>query len=128
MYQTEHQKVIKEYFMNHPNQSFTAKAICEIFSSSIHKATIYRKLAVLEEEKVIRKIYQPKDMTYEYQYIGKDCSSHLHLLCSNCGKTIHLECSEANLFLNHLLKNHQFNVDQFQSVIFGICKECSAHA
>ena len=125
MYQTEHQKMIQQYFMKHPNQGFTPKMICEIFADSIHQATIYRNLARLEEANILRKIYLPKQDNYAYQYIGCECTSHLHLICHQCGKTIHLECEHAFEFLNHVMQEHQFNIDRYQSVIFGLCKECS---
>lgn len=124
MYQTDHQRKIQQYFMKHPNQGFTPKMICDVFADSIHQATVYRNLARLEEAKIVRKVYLPNQENYTYQYIGCDCTSHLHLICQKCGKTIHLECEKSFDFLNHVMQEHQFNVDRYQSIIVGLCKEC----
>ncbi len=125
MYQTEHNKELLNFFEAYQNQSFSPKSICELFKYKMDRSTIYRRLATLEEAHKIRKIYLPDADSYEYQYIGQNCSTHLHLVCSNCGKTIHLECEKSMDFLNHLLKEHHFNVNQSQSVIFGLCEECN---
>ncbi len=124
MYQTENNKLILDYFENHKEESFTAKQICNYFKNKMNRATIYRQLASLVEVRRIRKIYLTESDSYEYQYRMQHCDSHLHLMCSNCGKIIHLECSQSNIFLNHILEKHHFNVNQERSVIFGLCEEC----
>lgn len=123
MYQTNHQKRLYEYFKTHSNDSFTAKSLIQEFAGQMNKATIYRKLCSLEEEKIIHKSYNPSSKGYEYQY-AKDCEQHLHLLCKHCGKIVHLECGEVAGFVEHLSLKHKFLIDQGETLLMGICEEC----
>ncbi|MDE7264381.1 MAG: transcriptional repressor [Anaeroplasmataceae bacterium] len=127
MYQTSHQKKLFQYFKSHPTASFSAKSLIEEFKGQINKATIYRKLLCLEEEKLIHKSYNPKSKGYEYQY-AKDCDHHFHLLCKHCGKIMHLKCDEVNGFIEHLFLKHSFLIDQGETLLMGLCEECKKYA
>lgn len=123
MYKTEHQKMLKEFFEGHPEKGHTALSILDYFQSKINKATIYRQLATLEQQNVIRKSFNVQKNCYEYQY-AKECQSHFHLVCKKCQKTIHLNCRFSDAFTTHILQEHAFLIDLYESVIYGICKEC----
>lgn len=124
MYSTSNNKILKDFFSKNKNQSFTAGKLVDIFGDQINKATIYRRLQALEENKEIRKSFNSKIEAYEYQY-SSNCENHFHLVCDKCGKTIHLACEVADEFINHILTGHGFSIDKYNSVINGICKECS---
>lgn len=126
MYQTNHQKEILALFEKNPQQGYTAMAIVEQFRDTINKATIYRKLKNLEENKMIRKSFNPSKNSYEYQY-STNCENHLHLVCKECGKIIHLTCSEANEFVTHIALQHAFEIDACSTTLVGLCKECKAY-
>ena len=68
MYQTNHQREILSLFKNHPEQGYTGVEIVHLFKETINKATIYRKLKNLEENKIIRKNYNPIKKCFEYQF------------------------------------------------------------
>lgn len=123
MYQTEHKKLLIDLFENNKEKSYSASYLVEKFSGKINKATIYRQLQNLEASKILRKTYDTEKETHVYQY-NNDCGNHLHLLCANCGKIIHLNCGEANSFISHTIKEHEFYIDLLKSNIIGICKEC----
>lgn len=123
MYNTEKKKLLIDLFENNKDKSYQANELISDFKTDMNKATIYRQLQKLEDAKVIRKVYNEKTKTYEYQY-ANNCSNHLHLKCIKCGNLIHLSCQEADLFINHILNIHGFSVNQFSSSINGICKEC----
>lgn len=127
MYQTEHQKQILEFFKKHPTDVYTAQTLIQEFHSHMDKATIYRKLHILEENKIVRKSYNISKRSYEYQ-LAQDCENHLHLVCKSCGKIIHLKCEQASSFLSHLSCNHGFTIDQGSTMIFGVCERCKSHA
>lgn len=127
MYQTNHQKVILDFFKKHQEEAFTAYDLICRFQDEINKATVYRKLHQLEENKVIRKSYNLNKKSYEYQY-AEDCDNHLHLICKFCGRVTHLKCEQTSSFVSHLSKHHGFLIDQGSTMIFGLCEECKAHA
>ncbi len=127
MYQTNHHKEILTLFQQNPEYPFTAKALILAFKNSINKATIYRNLKSLEEHKLIRKSYNPNKKCYEYQ-CSVDCENHLHLVCKTCGKITHLTCTTSSNFIQHILKEHMFLIDQGNTILFGLCKECAPHA
>ncbi|MDE7106016.1 MAG: transcriptional repressor [Anaeroplasmataceae bacterium] len=123
MYQTNHQRIILDFFKQHKDDSFTAHALLDVFQSQINKATIYRKLHMLEENKILRKSYNFNKKSYEYQY-AEDCDNHLHLVCKLCGKIVHLRCEQTNSFVSHLSNHHGFLMDQGSTMIFGVCAGC----
>ena len=123
MYNTEKKKLLLDLFEKNQNKKYPATTLVEDLKDEMNKATIYRQLQKLEQAKIIRKIYNEKIKAYEYQY-SYNCSEHLHLKCIKCGNIIHLSCNEANIFINHILNNHGFSINQFTSSINGICKEC----
>lgn len=127
MYKTLHQNQIVEFFKEHPDDVFTASDLIEKFQEQMNKATIYRKLHLLEENKMVRKCYNLSKQSYEYQ-LAQDCENHLHLVCKCCGKIIHLKCEKTNGFLAHLATDHGFMIDQESTMIFGICEGCRNHA
>lgn len=123
MYKTDHKRLLIDIFENNKAKSYSAvKLICDL-DNVMNKATIYRQLKSLEEEKIIRKVYNNDLKMYEYQY-ADDCHNHFHLKCVKCGKITHLKCSEANSFVNHIYEAHGFSINQYSSDINGICKDC----
>lgn len=126
-YKTKQKEMIINLLQENRELSLSAKEILERLGSSVSKATLYRALERLEDEKIIRKFYNEVTSSYEYQYADKDdkCSSHLHLKCNNCGKLIHLHCVESNSFLSHIAHEHSFFVNQNDTMIYGICESCS---
>lgn len=123
MYTTNHQKALITFFKDHQNESFLASEVVEAFSPYINKATIYRQLAKLEEEKVIRKSFDSEKDGYVYQF-ASNCERHLHLQCLVCGKITHLTCGCVDSFLNEIKVEHGFSVNRYQTTIYGLCKEC----
>ncbi|MDE6241707.1 MAG: transcriptional repressor [Anaeroplasmataceae bacterium] len=123
MYQTNHQRIILDFFKAHPEEAYTALALLDVFKSQINKATIYRKLHLLEENKIVRKAYNFTKKAYEYQY-AQDCENHLHLVCKACGKIFHLKCEQTFDFITHLSNHHGFLMDQGSTMIFGVCEGC----
>lgn len=126
-YKTKQRESVLEIFKTHPEYSYSAKEISKLLDDSVSKATLYRTLDKLEEEKILRKYFNELTSNYEYQFANKEesCSSHLHLKCTQCGKLIHLHCSESNSLVSHIGKVHNFFINQENTIIYGICSDCS---
>ena len=62
--------------------------------------------------------------TYQYVEHGHKCDSHLHLKCVRCGRIIHLECGFMDEISEHIYKDHGFELQCKNSILYGICKEC----
>jgi len=56
---------------------------------------------------------------------GKECSEHFHLKCERCGKLMHLECVHMDSLKDHLMAAHGFSVNSSQTVLYGLCSECT---
>jgi Fur family ferric uptake transcriptional regulator len=39
---------------------------------------------------------------------------------------IHLQCDYLDEMTAHLLEHHQFSMDKFKTVIYGLCTQCEA--
>lgn len=62
-----------------------------------------------------------------YQYVEQPsrCQKHLHLQCSECGKVIHLDCDFMKEISEHILSDHGFTLCCKDSILYGVCDECS---
>lgn len=127
-YNTRQREKILEYLKANQNSNITAEEIITYFNSigdSIGKATVYRFLNGLVNQKVVKK-YMLEDRNCScYQYVEeKNCEEHYHLKCEKCNKIIHLECEEFKGLQNHIAKEHDFELDSIKTVLYGVCKEC----
>ncbi len=123
MYQTNHLKVLLDFFSENKNKAYTTLDLISKFSGSMDKATIYRKLNQLEKNKVIRKNFNLNFHCNEYQYY-EDCENHIHLICQSCGEITHLTMDAADMFLSAILNKYNFVVNKNTSAIYGVCKGC----
>ncbi len=130
-YQTKPRQDLIDYLKTLVNQPFTAEDLVKYFHQTkrkISKATIYRTLDGLLEQNIIRKYYlNPPTIAY-YQWIDPTlaCDQHFHLVCNKCGRLIHLDCQIYQHWTEHLLKEHDFLVDEIQTVTYGWCASCRA--
>lgn len=115
-YNTKQKEKILEILKDNENESMSAKEIIENFN--MPKATTYRTLESLFENKIINRYYNEHTNAYEYQYISPslNCNFHLHLKCDNCGKIYHL--------YNNFGNNMPFIINFKSSVIHGKCVHC----
>ncbi len=127
-YNTKQREKILQYLKDNSTSNITAEEILKFFTNSnenIGKATVYRYLNNLVEENIVKK-YMVEDRNCScYQYVGDEhCGEHYHLKCEKCEKIIHLECEEFNYIQQHILKDHNFELDRVKTVLYGICNEC----
>ena len=125
MYNTKQKQMIIEIFKNNPSSLFQIKDILILLENKVSRATLYRQLDNLYNDKIINRFYNKEFDCYEYQYIASnECFTHIHLKCLTCGKIIHLKCKEASNLLEHINLEHGFVVSNNQTVIYGTCKNC----
>ena len=86
-------------------------------------ASIYRNIDKFLEEGLIRK-YVVNDNASCFQIVDEKESNHFHLLCSKCGKLIHLECDEVGDLIQHIEKEHNFEIDISKINLYGLCPSC----
>ena len=61
---------------------------------------------------------------YQYVELGQHCDEHLHLKCVKCGCIIHLDCGFMDEIAEHIQKDHGFQLQCKNSILYGICKDC----
>jgi Fur family ferric uptake transcriptional regulator len=95
---------------------------------SVGQTTVYRNLDKLVQQGIAVR-YAGADgqcACFQYAGCGEIGHAHYHLVCADCGRMIHLECSYMDEMTSHLLEHHQFCVDKFRTVIYGLCRQCAA--
>jgi len=125
IYNTKQKKEILRCFEENKTTCLKARDIMDMVSSDIGEATVYRTLAALTEEGKIKKFISEKGQSSYYQFVSDEvCSTHFHLKCIECGELIHLDCVFLDHFEKHIKDEHDFEVDNGKTVIYGKCKKC----
>lgn len=129
-YSTKQGSVILDYLKRNKEQHLTAEDISARLKeqgASVGQTTVYRHLDKLVRQGAVMRYAGTDGQSACYQYM--DCCdeghAHYHLVCADCGKMSHLECEHMDEMTTHLLEHHQFSVDRFRTVIYGLCKACA---
>ncbi|RMG90534.1 MAG: transcriptional repressor [Zetaproteobacteria bacterium] len=106
------------------DQHWDAEGIAHVLAKmgcSIGQATVYRGLAALEKEGLIRGI-QLVDGKKRYERAGKQ--HHDHFVCTACGSiTEFSHPAEAQIF-EHLSRETGAVIHGHEFVVFGFCASC----
>lgn len=128
-YNTKSRKFILDFLEQNSDKTVSASDIYEFVitkDSSINRATVYRYLSKLEEEKRVIKFSEAPSKKAVYQIVNAhDCDGHLHIKCVKCGRLLHLDCDFMDELKEHLSKSHEFTLKCNGSILYGVCKECS---
>ncbi len=123
-YQTKQRKVLLDFFNEHLDQKLTAKMIFEKIQGPISLSAIYRNLAKLEQEGILKRFSGVGDQEIYYQYIkNENCQNVLHISCIKCKETFHLHEKEAKQ-IESILGNENFLLDKNKTVLYGVCDKC----
>ena len=87
---------------------------------AISRATIYRTLDFLCEQRLIHALYWGGQMYYEIV----DEQPHHHLVCRACGGMVECEHDLLQLLFEAVEKKHRFTIDMDHVALFGLCQQC----
>ncbi len=131
-YKTKQGDLIIKYLISNSGKHISAQDIKEYFVKegiSVGLTTIYRHLAKLEKEGIIKKYLLDAYSSACFEYIDKNklCvnSECMHLKCEKCEKLIHFDCSVLQTASQHIYKEHEFTLNPSKTVYYGICKDCN---
>lgn len=128
-YATASRKKILGFLEENRDRTVTAADIDAYLkeqNSEVNMTTIYRYLDKLTKDGKIIKYVAEKGSQAAYQYVeqGHHCDEHLHLKCVCCGRIIHLECDFMHEISEHIQKDHGFELQCRNSILYGVCKDC----
>ena len=87
---------------------------------AISRATIYRTLDFLCEQRLIHAMYWGGQMYYE---IVSD-EPHHHLICRTCGGVDQIDHVLLNGLFQVVEQKHRFTIDMDHVALFGVCQCC----
>ena len=92
---------------------------------SVGRTTVWRCLERMAEEGSVQKYVHTGESAC-YQYVGgtAHCSEHFHLKRERCGRLIHMECDTMEKLAKHIETGHNFKINPFKTVLYGVCGEC----
>ncbi len=88
---------------------------------SIGRATVYRILQRLSEEKKIKKIEELKGA----ERYDHDCSRHYHIRCIKCGRLFDADIPYIEDLEKNLRLQKGFTVTGHSIVFTGVCPDCN---
>lgn len=91
---------------------------------AISRATIYRTLDFLCEQRLIVAMHWGGQMYYE---IAGELPHH-HLICRSCGGVAEIDRGLIDLLIEATAKKHRFTIDMDHIALFGQCRQCANHA
>tara|TARA_B100000287_G_scaffold433841_1_gene496582 strand:- start:234 stop:611 length:378 start_codon:yes stop_codon:yes gene_type:complete len=102
----------------HRSDHPTAKDIyCELKDTGIGIATVYRQLAMMVEDGILRTVDYDSETRYDPLI-----SPHAHLICSVCNKISDIELPNS---LDNLAPDKPgFEINEIELAWKGICDEC----
>lgn len=131
-YTTASRTKILEYLKKNGDRTVNVNDISNYLKenqSEVNITTIYRYLDKLAKEGTVIKYVAEKGNQAVYQYVeqGHHCDEHLHLKCVKCGCIIHLECDFMREIAEHIQKDHGFELQCKNSIIYGMCSKCKGN-
>ena len=126
-YMTKQRKMLLDFFSNHADEALSAKQIESMLGGeSVSVSAVYRNLAELEEDGLVKRISKAGTREVFYQFTdAPQCRDRLHLSCRKCGKTYHMNDDDAERIIRSIAENESFSVDRAETVLYGICADCN---
>lgn len=129
-YNTKQQDLVLSCLKKDSDAHLTAENIMIYLheqGENVGLATVYRTLDKLVSNGTVMKYTVPNGQPACYKYADESVHGHdhYHLVCTECGKMIHLECKHLDSISSHILDEHGFSIDNFKTLFYGKCRECS---
>lgn len=127
-YNTKQREWLSAFWKKHLDQAFTAKQIAEQLSATdaarISLSAVYRNLAAMEEEGLLRASVREGSREKRYQFVGASaCQNRLHLSCVSCGQISHLDPA-AMAKVDRAIATSGFALLHDQTTLYGTCTAC----
>jgi Fur family ferric uptake transcriptional regulator len=91
----------------------------------VGQTTVYRVLERMVDDGKMMKLPMEDGTKVRYCFAGEEDWNKLgKLVCMGCGRLIPLECSKIADFLEHIYKEHGFELDQKHTILYGYCECC----
>jgi Fur family ferric uptake transcriptional regulator len=128
-YNTKQSEAVLAYLSSIEDGHVTAAQILEHFEKedvTIGLTTIYRHLDKLTADGKVRRYTIDGTSGACYQYVDEheNCQEHFHLKCEDCGALLHLQCDTLGDLQQHMLEDHEFQINAMKTVFYGKCKTC----
>ncbi len=129
-YETSQRQVMFEFFEEHPHEAFSARQLATVLKpNGISQSAVYRNLATLEQEGIVVRTLRAGSREALFRYTNSShCANLLHLICTACGEVSHPSHSPTQTFLVDLFEGDGFVLDKAKTVLYGLCRQCSATA
>lgn len=121
---TQQRALIFKVFMSGQGQVSPEELLTRVqeVDESVSRSTIYRTVKHLHGAGIARCIHQGDGITY-YEPMG---DQSCRMICERCGRSIpvsnpYLECVQ-----QETARQQGFTLFRWQSVLYGLCRECSA--
>ena len=88
----------------------------------VSRATVYRTLDILVENKFVRKLNLGDGRARYENKINRH--HHDHLICEECGKIVEFLDSQIEQLQEDVAREYQFILNRHIHQLFGICKKC----
>lgn len=123
-YNTDRRNEIIKLLSSEDGRSFTTEEICRLILTDGGKSTVYRIVADLTANGIIKKLSDPNTRHVRYQYLGeRSCSEHLHLKCKGCERLIHLDKTASEAIMGYIKSSGSFTLDPTE-ILGGFCRLC----
>lgn len=129
-YKTKQKNIILDFLKSLNGKPMSIQEICENLekmSMSVGFTTVYRNLERLVKEGKMKKYNIDNGRISYYQYVDEgeiDKNLFFYLKCEICNKLINFKCTKLENIQNHLLKEHNFDINSVKTVFYGKCNEC----
>lgn len=129
-YNTRQRDLILHFLEAHGERCFTVKSLLAALRDeniSIGETTVYRCVTKLAAEGRVRKFISDKgdSACFQYSKNAEACKAHYHLKCLKCGAVLHMDCERMRGLASHIQAEHNFTLDNAQTILYGICAGCS---
>jgi Fe2+ or Zn2+ uptake regulation protein len=112
--------------LHHGGHAATASQLLERLQEthSVHKTTVYRNLAALEEAGLVRRLPSGgRSFIYELSCPHR-LPVHPHFTCRSCGEVVCLDPVDLSSAWETAAHGHEITVEEVQLTLSGLCADC----
>ncbi|NLV49511.1 MAG: hypothetical protein GXY20_02310 [Clostridiales bacterium] len=124
-YNTRQRESLISFFKNHPDEVFSARELIADNALNVGEATVYRLLAGLSREGILKKLPADNGGASRYRLSSSSPLKAFCLLkCVRCGETVSASCSVLGELERHIGDDHGFYMSPEKPIFYGVCGVC----